>query len=1052
MKKMYRFLFLLMVFITATQLSFAQAPLITGVVKDASGAGLPGVNIRIKGTNIGTTTDLNGKYKIHASQGSTLEFSFVGFNTKEVKVTGSVVNVTLHESVNKLGEVVVTAFGIKKQARALGYSVSEIKTKNLNMASQPNALTSLQGRVAGVQIRQSSGSAGGGVDILIRGLSSIDPGRNNQPLIIVDGLAIDNETFSGNVLPSSGSNAVGSSSQFSYANRAGDINPDDIASFTVLKGAAATALYGVRAANGAIIITTKKGKQGKPKVNFSYFTTIRNVVKTPALQTTFREGNRTTKIPGAVIDPNVPGGYLRPGSFAFYSWGVPFSANWFIMPNGDSIDLRHDGFHSPYELFQTGVNNQLNFNISGASEKFNYFFSAGWNMDKGILPNTNFDKKTFRINTSYQALKNLKISTSIAYTKSGGARANGGDKSVFSSLSYWSSTFPINDYEYPDGTQKNYTNGIIDNPRYFLEKSNLKDYLDRWIGHMTINWNPLKWMNVTYAAQIDNYAERRNRFVPPDLDVGTHVHGFIVDENINFTALESNLLVTFSHDWTKDFHSSLIVGNQVSDLRRDYAYIRGEDLNIPGINDLSNTLNTFAGKSLIRMRSVGVFGELNLSFKRKLYLAATLRNDWISTLPKATRSFPYPSVSASYIFSEDFFKHSDVLSYGKIRLSWAQVGKGPRFGKAGHYFIPEPNFPFNGVGGYRSSVALGDPNLRSEKDNSFETGVNLHFFKHRLRIDYTYYTTNVKDQIFGVGTPYSTGLATITRNAGSYKTWGQELMVSGDIIKTGKIRWELFVNWSKMRGKVVSLPKDLTEIVFFGDRITAKAKVGDALGSLYGWVFQTAPNGQRYVNSSGKWVVTGSKNKGYYYTGGNQMVKVGNAFPDFVLSLGSNFSWKRLTFNFLIEWKKGGDLYDRGFRNALRNGNLLETQFRDKERVLSGMMDDGKGGYVKNTIPLMITANSYYRDFNNYNMASEVLLQDGSWVKLRDIGLSYTFKLKHVDRLTVSAGAHNIILWTPFKGFDPEGNQFSAGSNIYGFTGLTVPLSQSYYFGIKFGF
>ncbi|VAW28905.1 Outer membrane TonB-dependent transporter, utilization system for glycans and polysaccharides (PUL), SusC family [hydrothermal vent metagenome] len=1052
MKKIYRFLFLFMMFISATPLLFAQTQLVTGVVNDASGAGLPGVNIRVKGTMTGTTTNLNGKYKIQTTKGSTLVFSFVGYTTKEVKVTGPILNIVLHETVNKLNEVVVTAFGMKKEARALGYSVSEIKTKDLNMASQTSAIEALQGRVAGLQIRRTSGSAGGGVDILIRGLSSIDPSRNNQPLIIVDGLAIDNETFAGNVLPSAGSNAVGSSSQFAYSNRAGDINPDDIASYTILKGAAATALYGVRAANGAIVITTKKGKRGKPRVSLSFFTTFRDVVKTPALQKTFREGNRTTKIPGAVIDPNVPGGYLRPGSFAFYSWGVPFSANSFTMPDGTIIDLTHDGFHSPYELFKTGINNQANFNISGADAKFNYFFSAGWNNDSGILPNTNFDKKTFRFNAGYQVLKNLKISSSIAYTKSGGARANGGDKSVFSSLSYWSSTFPINDYEYPDGSEKNYTNGIIDNPRYFLEKSNLDDNLNRWIGHITVDWSPYKWMKVSYSTQIDNYAERRNRFVPPDLDVGSQVHGFIVDENINFSALESDLLVTFSHDWSKDFSSNLVVGNQISDVRRNYSFIRGEDLNVAGINDLTNTLNTFAGTSLIRTKNVGVFGELNLSYKRKLYLSITGRNDWVSTLPVQNRSFFYPSVSASYVFTEDFLKHSDVLTFGKIRVSWAQVGKAPRFGRVGHYFIPEPNFPFNGVGGYRSSTALGDPNIKPERDNSFETGTNLRFFKNRLRFDYTYYTTNVTDQIFTVGTAYSSGLTGVTRNAGDYKTWGQELMVSGDIIKNSKIRWEVYVNWSKTGGKVVALPKDLKEIVFFGDRITAKAKVGDALGTLYGWVFQTVPNGQRYVNSDGKWVITGSDNKGYYYTGTNQMVKVGNAFPDFVMSLGSNFSWKNVTFNFLIEWKKGGDLYDRGFRNALRNGNLKETEFRDQKRVLNGMMDDGKGGYVKNTIPLMITANSYYRDWNNYNNASEVLLQDGSWIKLRDIGVSYTFKFKHMNQFTVSAGAHNIILWTPFKGFDPEGNQFSAGSNIYGFTGLTVPLSQSYYFGIKFGF
>ncbi len=1052
MKKKYRFLFLLMVFISATQLLFAQVQTVTGVVSDASGAGLPGVNIRIKGTTSGTTSDLNGKFKIQASNGNVLVFSFVGYDTKEVKVSGSTLNVTLQESVSKLNEVVVTAFGIKKETKALGYSVTQIKPKDIDVVGQTSAVQALQGKVAGLQISQTGGSAGGGVDILIRGITSIDPGRNNQPLIIVDGLPVDNTTFAGNVLPSSGSNATGSNEQFNFSNRAGDLNPDDIASYSVLKGAAATALYGVRAANGAIVITTKKGKKGKPKVNLTLNTTFRDVVKTPSLQTTFREGNRTTKIPGAVIDPSQPDGYLHPGSFAFYSWGVPFTDDSFTMPDGSVIDLSHDAFHSPYELFKTGVNNQLNFNISGASDKFNYFFSSNWTRDNGILPNTKFDKKTFRVNAGYKILKNLQFNTSIAYTRTNSVRANGGDKSVFSSLSYWSSTFPINDYEYPDGTQKNYTRGIIDNPRYFLEKSNQKSNLNRWIANAKLKWDPYKWMSATYSFQVDNYSEMRNRFVPPDLDVGTHVHGFIVDENINYTGLESDLLVHFNHDWTKDFNTNLTIGNQVTETQRNYNYIRGENLNVPGVDDLSNTINTFAGTSLTRLRNVGLFYSLQFGFKNKLFVNTTGRNDWVSTLPDGNRSFFYPSVSASYVFTQDLFKHSSAFTFGKIRISWAQVGKGPRFGKVGHYFISEPNFPFNGAGGYRASTASGDMNIQPEKDNSFEVGTNLHFFENRLRIDYSYYNTNVTNQIFTVGTAYSSGLSGVTRNAGDYKTWGHEILVSGDIIRSDNVRWEVYINWSTTHGKVVALPEDLKEIVFFGDRITAKAKVGDEIGSLYGWVFQTTPDGSRYVGSDGKWVITGSDNKGYFYTGTNQMVKVGNAFPDFVSSIGTNFTWKNLSFNFLVEWKKGGDVYDKGYRNALRNGNLLETQFRDQERVLEGERDDGNGGYVKNDIPLMITANSYYRDWNNYNSAAEVLLKDASWVKLRNIGITYRFKVKHMRSFDVFASAHNIILWTPFDGFDPEANYFGAGTNIYGFTGLTVPLSQSYTFGVKFQF
>ncbi len=1055
MKKMYRFLFLLMVFITTAQMLFAQAQTVTGVVKDATGAGLPGVNIRIKGTTTGTATDLNGKYRIQASQGDILVFSFVGYVTKEVKVSGSILNVVLTENVNKLNEVVVTAFGIKKEKRALGYSVTQIQPKDVEIAGQTDAISALQGKVPGMQISNTGGSAGGGVDILIRGITSIDPGRSNQPLIIVDGMPIDNSTFAGNVLPSSGSNATGSHEQFDFASRIGDLNPDDIASFSVLKGAAATALYGVRAANGAIVITTKKGKKGAPKVTLTLNTTFRQVVKTPSLQKTFREGSHhSDKTPGAVIDPNAPGGYLHPTGAAFWAWGVPFSQDWFKMPNGDSIDLRHDGFHSPYELFKTGINNQLNFSISGASDRFNYFFSSNWTRDNGILPNTKYDKKTFRVNAGYKILKNLELNTSISYTRTFSQKANSGDKSVFSSLSYWVPTFPINDYEYPDGTEKCYTTWI-DNPRYFLEKSNLKSDLNRWIANANLKWSPYKWMTASYAFQVDNYSDRRNRFVPPNLDVGTHVHGFVINQNINYRGLESDLLLHFNHNWTKDFNTNLTLGNQISSSRRDYDYIRGEGLNVPGIDDLANTTNIFAGNSLVRLRNVGLFYSLQFGFKNKLFVNTTGRNDWVSTMPEGNRSFFYPSVSGSYVFTEDLFKHSKVFTFGKIRVSWAQVGKGPRFGQIGHYFIPERNFPFGSAGGYRSSTASGDMNIKPEKDNSFEVGTNLHFFKNRLRVDYSYYNTKVHDQIFTVGTAYSSGLSGVVRNAGDYKTWGHELQVSGDIIRNNNIKWEVYINWSTNKGKVVALPPDLDQIVFFGDRITSKAKVGDEIGSLYGWVFKTV-NGQRYVISSGsskgKWMITGDKNDGYFYQNGNQMVKVGNAFPKFIASLGSNFTWKNFSFNFLVEWKNGGDVYDRGYRNALRGGTLLETEFRDKERVLSGVTDDGNGGYKTNDIPLMITADSYYRDWNNYNNAAEVLLKDASWVKLRSIGVSYRFHFKHVQSFLVYANAHNIILWTPFDGFDPEANYFGAATNIYGYTGLTVPLSQSYTVGVKFNF
>ncbi|MFC4722982.1 SusC/RagA family TonB-linked outer membrane protein [Geojedonia litorea] len=1036
---------LLVFFTSACFILFAQNTTVSGKVTDASNVPMLGVNILVKGTTNGTTTNFDGDYTINASIGDVLIFSYVGFKTTERTISGAVLNLTLEEDSNSLNEVVITAFGIKRETRELGYSVTQVKTDDVDLTGQTNPLAAIQGRVAGVQISQTSGSSGGGIDILIRGITSVNPNRSNQPLIIIDGLALDNDTFSGSVLPSAGSNSPSSAEQFSFTNRASDINPEDIESFNVLKGAAATALYGVRASNGAIIITTKKGKVGKPKINITTSITSRNINTTPELQKKYREGFNGA--PRTLYTPETDTGFTRLGGTSFYSWGPEYSLDSYTLGNGTVVDLSNDRFYDPYDLFRTGVNTQVDFNLSGASDKMDYYFSIGNDSEKGVLPNTDYDKTTLRFKAGYKVTDNFNINSSISYTNAGGKRGNGGDKSVFSSLSYFSGTFPINDYLNPDGTQRNYSFGIIDNPRYLLETSPLTDDVNRWVGNVTLNWAPKDWVNVTYAAQVDNYSDLRNRFVAPDLDTAAAVGGFIVNQNVNFLGLESNLLVTFEKDWSEDFGTSLTLGNQISDSKRDYSLIRGETLNVPGINDIANTINIYADKNITQLRNVGVFGELKLDYKNKLFMTITGRNDWSSTLPKANRSFFYPSVSLAYDFHDLIDKDSEFFNFGKLRASWAEVGKGPLFGQVGHYFVSDSNFPFGGAGGYRADITLGDPLIVPEKNKSFELGADLRFFKNKLRIDYAYYKTRIKNQIFTVGTAYSTGLAGIVRNAGDFETFGHELMVSVDILNTEDFKWETIFNWSTNEGKVLSLPEDIDALIFADSGfagVTSEIRDGDNMGDLYGYTWRYE-NGQLYIGSDGLPRVNL-----------DERVKVGNAFPDFISSMNNMFKYKNIHFNFLLEWKKGGDLYDAGRRNSLRNGILKVTEFRDETIVFDGVMDDGNGGFVTNTQEGLIDQN-YYRSSTRYNRASEILVQDASWVKLRNIGLSYNvtgdiLKNLHLDNLSVSLSAHNILIWTPYDGYDPEGNQYSAGSNVYGFTGLGTPLSESYSFGVKLGF
>jgi len=1039
-----RNIFLTIVALFSCVTAFGQT--ISGTVSDTSGTPLPGVTIVVAGTNIGATTDFDGNYTINASSGQVLRYSYLGMKPKEVTVgSATTINVVLEEDSTLLDEVVVTAFGVEQKQKSLGYSVTKVNTEDLNLVGQANPIESLQGRVAGVQINRSSGTSGGGVDILIRGVTSINPNRSNQPLIIVDGLALNNDTFAGEVRPSAGSNSPSSSEQFAFSNRAMDLNPEDIESFNVLKGAAATALYGVRASNGAIVITTKKGKQGKAKINITASTTFRDVKTTPPLQTTYREGFNGA--PRTLYDPDSDTGFNRvQNATSFYSWGPEYALDSYDLGDGNIVDLSNDRFYSPYDIFRTGFNSQLNLNLSGAGERLNYYFSVGNNSEQGILPNTDYKKTNFRLKAGYKVTDNFNIDGSVAFTNSGGRRANGGDKSVMSALSYYSGTFPINDYRNPDGSERDYSFGIIDNPRYLMETSNLEDDVNRWIGNTTLTWSPKDWMTITYAAQIDNYSDARNRYVGPDLDGGSQVGGFILEQNINFTGLESNFLVAMNKAWSEDFTTDLTLGHQLSDTKRTYLEARGEGLNVPGVNEIGNTTNFFITKNIIQNRTVGVFGELKFGYKDKLFLSLTGRNDWISTLPKENRSFFYPSVSLAYDVS-DLFGDNDLFSFGKLRASWAEVGKGPGFGDVGQYFVVDGDFPFGGVGGYRRSTLLGDVNIKPERNQSTELGADLRFLDNRIRVDYAYYNTRVKDQIFTVGTAYSSGLSGITRNAGDYKVFGHELLVSADVIRNEDLRWELVLNWSTSEGEVLEIPDDIEAIIFADSGfagVTSEVRAGDKMGNLYGYKWRYE-NGERYIGPDG-----------YPSINLDERVIVGNAFPDFIASIGSNLKYKGVGLNFLLEWKKGGDLYDAGQRNSIRNGILASTLQRDVNVVLDGVMDDGNGGFIPNTTEALIDQN-YYRNSSVYNRASEVLVQDASWLKIRNISLSYDFptsliKNFSLDKVSVSANANNILLWTPFDGYDPEGNQYSAGSNVYGFTGLNIPLAESFSLGLNIAF
>ncbi|MFV0540817.1 MAG: SusC/RagA family TonB-linked outer membrane protein [Aestuariibaculum sp.] len=1056
MKKQIKLSFIVF-FITTFSLLFSQNINVSGVVSDNLGVPLPGVNIQVKNTSKGTSTNFDGEYQIAANQGDILVFSFLGFETKETSVDGASLNVTLKESSDNLDEVVITAFGIPQKERSLGYSVTSIKAEDIDLTGQNDAMTSLQGRVAGLQISQT-GSPGGGVDILIRGMSSMNPNQNNQPLIVIDGVSINNDTFSGDILPTAGSNATGSNEQFSFSSRVSDINPEDIESYNVLKGAAATALYGVRAANGAIIITTKKGKLGKPKVSLSATTTFSSVAQTPNLQSTFREGRYGR--PYRTYTPETNLGYTLTGIGSYngpMTWGVRYSDDSFTY-DGTTIDLSNDRFYSPYDLFDTGFTHNENISISGATDKFNYYASLGNNASEGVIPGTEYDRKSLRFTASYQASKSFKITSSVNYSNSGSRKATGGDKSVMSALGWWSPTYPINDFLNPDGSQRNMFPGFIDNPRYNAYISALTEDTDRWIGNVNLNWNPKEWININYTAQLDNYTNVINRFVPAVLDAGSQVNGFIVDQNYIFKGLESNLLVTFTHDFSEKFSSSLLLGNSILDNKRSSYRMYGQNLNLPFFNHISNTQENHTITNYVQQkRLVGFFGELKLSYADRLFLSITGRQDLDSTLPEDNNSYFYPSISLAYDI-QDIFGDNDILSFGKLRASYAEVGNGTTFGQVGFFTYPDPNFPWAGTGGYVADRYVGVPDLKPEKTKGYELGADLRFINNRIRLDYAYFKSKVYDAIFPVNMAPSAGIIQFTRNAGTYETYGHELLISGDIIKNENFNWEMTYNFSTYDGLIVDLPEEIEFLNFVDDvtgaRIYLQPKEGDKIGTLYGYKYNRI-DGELLINDIG-----------LPTTNFDEKVVVGDVTPDFTMSIGNILKWKGFNFNFLLEWKKGGDKYTWQRYQTNRTGASQYTmQFRENGTYLfDGVMEDpsNPGTYIPNTTVADFSPESTtgYQMFNTTAYSrrnAEVLLQDASWVKLRNIGLSYEINGKllsdlKIDGITLSANASNILIWTPFDGFDPEGSDYSAGSNKYGFTGRGIPLTENYSFGVKIDF
>lgn len=1013
----------LVVFVLSSLTAFAQKTVTGRITSADDGAPLRGVRILVKGTKAGAFTDGKGDYKIVIPEGaSALVFSSVGYISQEIALAGrDVIDVKMKIDTKLLDEVVVTSFGIEREKKALGYGVQQVSSKEIQSANQPNVVSALQGRVAGVTITGGGGSPGAGANIIIRGVTSLAPGADNQPLFIIDGIPISNATQSGNPLPSAGTNVVsgGAGEQFGFTNRVGDINPDDIESINVLKGPAATALYGLRAANGAIVISTKRGKSGQIVINFSTSGGFDNVAKTPRYQTQYGQGST---------------GITR----------EPYSGSAF-QSNGPPRSMTGEAIYDPNAIFETGNRLTTNLSVSGGNNVATFYTSLSRFDQKGIVPFSDFARTTAALKGKVNVSDVLSVNASINFTNSGGSKPRGGDKSIFSSLAYWSPSFNIRDYEFPDGSPKNYSAGIIDQPLWFAKNSRYNDNVNRLIGDIGFNYEPASWLSVRYQLTIDTYSDSRTGYVPNNLDVGTQVGGFVTEERFNSREINSNFLITARTDFSEDLKGQVILGNAITDIYNDYLSSRGERFAIPGFYDLSNAANFFAGRDQTRRRIVGFFANAELSWRDLLFLNLSGRNDISSTLPAASRSFFYPSASLSFVFSE-LLKDAvspDILNLAKLRVSWAQVGKDVKPYSVGEYYQSAPGFPFGSVSGFRVDPSAGALSLQPERTTGVDIGGDFRFFNDRLSLDLTYSTQTSDGQVFAIPVSNTTGYSTFTQNGGRIESNTIEALVRGIIIESPDFSWNATVNFSRTRSTVVTMPAGIDEISFGigADGVTTNRVVqGGAVGDLWGNDFTR--------NSAGKLIIDQTTG---LPTRKDSLVKVGNAFPDAQFGLTNTFSWNGLSLSFFLEWRIGGVAADMAERNGYRNGVTGFTEVRYKQVLFDGVAPDGS----PNTVPGYIDPTTFWR--GSANVTKYFNIQDASWIRLRNVSLSYSLPKTLLEgsvlkSVGITLAGNNLWLNTPFRGYDPDALAYGSGTNVYGLVGRNTPALRSFTLGFNLGF
>lgn len=1003
---------------------------IKGTITDKKGDPVIGANVVAKGTTVGTVTDIDGRYMLSVPEGTTaLVVSYTGYTNQELALGASnIADGSLEEGI-LLAETVVTALGISKAEKSLGYSVSKLEGSELVRSGEVNAIQGLAAKSSNVNIVSSSGTPGASSKILLRGVGSFQ--LSSQPLIVIDNVPYDNST---NTVIGSDYAYNANLQGVSESNRGLDINPADIETINVLKGPSASALYGSRAANGVILITTKKGKKGL-SADFSSSLGFDKVNKLPEIQGLYGQGNGGG-------GKNADGTANPEGTFATNtpnSWGPRIGSA--------SVPNKYDNLG---EYFETGTTFSNNLGISGGNDLLLFRLSLSNAKQNGIIPNTELDRKTIRLNAG-TGYKKLSVNASANYTLTNDIKAQQGSNPSGIMLPLFRAPISFNllggngegGYTNLDGSQHKYIVNY-DNPYWTAYHNTNKGEVGRLAGVIAFKYDLASWVNLNYRTGLDIYNDYRQQI----FDIGSNgidSKGEIWENNFKNEEYIHDLFASFSKNFS-NITTGLTVGTQLNDRKTKNIFARGRDMTIPGLYNLNNTTNKYADNEISRRKLAGIFASLDLGFKNFVYLNLSGRNDWASTFgPESDGSFFYPSASVAVVPSELF--QSNLFPFLKLKASYAQAGREPDpYTSATYYGNPTftdgytdgISFPFNGVNGFSINNTLGNIALRPELNTTFELGVEGRIFKELISYDFTYYDSKSSDLLISRPIAGSTGFGAITSNTGEMTNKGIELELGLHLFKSKPFNWDIDFNYAKNKNEVTKLANGVDQLslesAFTG--IGSYAIVGQPIGAFFGSKWKRNADGALIIGSNG--LPQKQDLEGY----------IGNPYPEWLGGIRNTFSWKGLSLTGLLDLRQGQSLWGGTIGRLNRLGVTKQTEARDKLYVIEGVKTDGTPNDIK------ISANSYFAAYlGDGGAAQEQLVFDGSWVRLRELTLSYALPkcLKGVQNISVYVTGRNIWLDTPYPGVDPETSLTGAGSNIGGFDYFNNPGAKSWIFGVNIG-